>query len=361
MKAESPLVTIIVPAYNVEKYIAECLDSLVNQTHINHKVIVVNDGSLDETEGIVRRYAEKFPDMIMLVSQENNGQGSARNNGLSYVETPFVTFLDSDDWMECRFVEKLEIALTEHDEKPDIIFTLPWCYDNSMHNVYEWRDKPLIEELFYPHGAHEDVLSYEITKTDSNWMRMYSLEASACRRIFRTNFLKKINFKFPVGVKWEDVWPHFYSIHCAQRCIALLGTGFVYRTNTSSQTTSGGGATRLDIVPVYSQVLQEAQKNSWSREELAYIIDMFRDFAAWSVRVTNMDYIHALLKDLHKAFRKIPKSQLKDICVVCKRPKFDLYYIYFLRSPFYYILADYRKRTKYKKPYAKLKKLLKRG
>lgn len=361
MNVENPLVTIIVPAYNVEKYIAECLGSLVNQTHINHKVIVVNDGSTDKTESIAKQYAEKFPDVITFVGQENRGLGAARNTGLSYVETPFVTFLDSDDWMECHFVEKFEIALTEHDEKPDIVFTLPWCYDNELHNVYEWNDRQIIKELFYPYGGHENIPSYEVTKKDSNWMRMYSLEASACRRIFRTEFLRKINFSFPVGVKWEDVWPHFYTIHCAQRCIALQDTGFIYRVNTSSQITSGGGVSRLDIAPVYSQALEEAMKNNWSREEMAYIIDMFRDFAAWSVRVTNMDYMHILLKDLHKAFCKIPKSRLRDICYVCKRSKFELGYIYILRSPFYCILADYRKRIKYKKLYARLKKLLKRG
>ena len=77
-----PLLTIVVPAYNVEKYLAECLDSLINQTMMNHKIIVVNDGSTDGTDEICHSYADKYPQLITYISQKNNGQGGARNTGL---------------------------------------------------------------------------------------------------------------------------------------------------------------------------------------------------------------------------------------------------------------------------------------
>lgn len=358
MSAEKPIITIVVPAFNVERFITECLESLLNQTHKHHRIIVVNDGSTDATGTIAEYYAQKYPDMIMLVNQENKGLGAARNAGLALVGTPYVTFLDSDDWQECHFVEELEGALSEHDEMPDVIFTLPWCYDSVTHAVYEWADKMMLEQLFYPYGGRENTASCEITKNDPNWMKMYLLQASACRRIYRTAFLREIHFSFPVGVKWEDVWPHFNVIHNAKRCVGLRSTGFLYRLNTASQITSGGGASRLDIVTVFTKVLQEAQKNNWSTEEIAYIVDMFRDFSAWSVRVTNSEYIFPLLKNLHEAFRMIPRSYIKDSVSVCGRPQFDLFYMYLLRSPFYGVFADYRKRTKYKKYFQKIKRIL---
>ena len=104
-KQEKALLTIIVPAYNVEAYIEECLNSLVNQTVRNHKIIIVNDGSTDKTEEKCLKYKEEYEELITYVYQDNKGLGGARNTGMQYVDTPYLTFLDSDDWLSIKFVE----------------------------------------------------------------------------------------------------------------------------------------------------------------------------------------------------------------------------------------------------------------
>ncbi len=99
MNASMPLVSIIVPIYNVEQYLAECLDSLVNQTLKDIEIICVNDGSPDNSADIVREYIQA-DSRIKLIEQENRGLSGARNTGLKVAKGEYVYFMDSDDWLE---------------------------------------------------------------------------------------------------------------------------------------------------------------------------------------------------------------------------------------------------------------------
>lgn len=354
---DRPLVTFIVPAYNVEKYIGDCLDSLLHQTVMRHKVIIVNDGSTDSTGLIAKEYAEKNPEHFCYYEQENCGLGAARNKGLSMVETPYVTFLDSDDWQDCHFMERVISELEKHDEMVDIIFTLPWVYDSLTHQIQSWSDKVTLERLFYPEGGYETVASSVIAKDNPEWVTMYAMEASACRRVFRTKFLKGIGFCFPEQTKWEDVYPHFYAIHFAKNCVALKSSGFFYRINIANQITSGGGASRLDIAPVFSQILETAIKENWSEREIAYIIKTFRSFTNWTIQVTNVDYAVPVLRSLHVAYCGIPKHYLKVYQQMFRMGRKDALVILLLRSPFYGLLKDYRVRSAGVHFVSKLKRL----
>lgn len=109
----SPLVTIIVPVYNVGKYLVRCLDSITNQTYHNLEIIIVNDGSTDGSGEICRQYAEH--DMrIRLFTQENQGLSAARNVGLDHMTGEYVAFVDSDDYISLSLVEILLRQLAEH-------------------------------------------------------------------------------------------------------------------------------------------------------------------------------------------------------------------------------------------------------
>ncbi|UKI27635.1 MAG: glycosyltransferase family 2 protein [Bacilli bacterium] len=100
-------VSIIVPVWNVEKYIAKCLDSLVNQTLEEIEIIVVNDGSPDNSQKIIDKYVKKYPDKSKnLFIKENGGQGSARNMGIEKAKGEYISFVDSDDWLDSEALEK---------------------------------------------------------------------------------------------------------------------------------------------------------------------------------------------------------------------------------------------------------------
>ena len=100
-------VSIIVPVWNVQEYLRKCLDSLVNQTFDNYEILVINDGSPDNSDLIIEEYVKKYPDLIKSLKKENGGQASARNLGLSRANGEYILFVDSDDWVDKTIVEKL--------------------------------------------------------------------------------------------------------------------------------------------------------------------------------------------------------------------------------------------------------------
>ena len=100
-------VSVIVPVYNVEKYIDKCLNSLVNQTLKEIEIILVNDGSPDNSQEIIDKYVKKYPRKIKSYIKENGGQGSARNFGLEKAEGEYIGYVDSDDFIELDMYEKL--------------------------------------------------------------------------------------------------------------------------------------------------------------------------------------------------------------------------------------------------------------
>lgn len=305
-KQEKALLTIIVPAYNVEAYIEECLNSLVNQTVRNHKIIIVNDGSTDKTEEKCLKYKEEYEELITYVYQDNKGLGGARNTGMQYVDTPYLTFLDSDDWLSIKFVEKFSKLMEWTDEKPEMVFTLPWVFDSVTNRILSWKDKEIYDSIF----EVKENKSYVKTNVRKN-PELYKLEVSSCRKIYKTEFLKDNKFFFPEKLKWEDVPGHFYLLNKANTCMALPEVGFFYRTNQGGQITSGGGKTRLDMVPIFEQLLKVQEENNFIEIERAYVLRLILDFSLWSVEATNVEYIVELLNKLHIFWKKIDKNDLQ--------------------------------------------------
>lgn len=119
----NPLVSVVVPVYNVSSYLEQCLDSVVNQTYKNLEIILVDDGSTDDSGAICDRYAEK-DSRIQVIHKENGGLSSARNVGLERITGEWALFIDSDDWIE---LNTLELLFEQKDERSEIVeFGLMW-------------------------------------------------------------------------------------------------------------------------------------------------------------------------------------------------------------------------------------------
>lgn len=310
------LLTIIVPAYNVEKYIAECLNSLINQTKKNHKIVIVNDGSTDSTEQICLEYQKNYPDLVAYIYQENQGLGSARNTGLKMVKTSYLTFLDSDDWLNTKYVECFSRLIREADELPDMVFTLPWVYDSVTKLITPWKDKERYDRIFNVQEGQGQI------QTNSRMSpELYALEVTSCRKIYKTSFLKKNNFSFPEKLKWEDVPGHFYLLHQANTCTALPKVGFFYRVNHGGQITASDGASRLDLIPIFKQLLEIEEKCSFNTIERAYVLKLIVCFSIWSVEATNIKYIEPLLKGLHEIFKTFKEEDVKFYLKTCSENK----------------------------------------
>lgn len=337
------MLTIVVPAYNVEQYLEQCLNSLVNQTAGGFKVIIVDDGSTDGTAEICKQYALEAEGLIEYVYQANRGLGGARNTGLSMTDTPYVCFLDSDDWQDIRFVEKFEEFVERPDFVPDMIFTLPKCYNEASHLMEYWMDKALYDVIF----EVKEEKSFKSLNA-KNCPELYLLEVNANRKIYRTDFLKENAFAFPEGVKWEDIRPHVQLVHIANNIVALPGTGFIYRMNNATQITAGKGAGRLDILSVFEDVLNVIEHNFFESRELDAIVNLICNYTLWMIDMTNMEYIDTLLEGLHNILAHIPDAVIASYVTGFNAERNEknkrIGLIECLRGTGYHQLADYEER-----------------
>lgn len=115
-----PKTSIIVPIYNAQNTLSYCLDSILNQTYNNYEIILVNDGSTDKSEALIKKYLQKYPDKIKYFSQKNGGVASARNNGINKSKGKYLFFVDNDDFLDSDYIERFveEIERT----KADVVF-----------------------------------------------------------------------------------------------------------------------------------------------------------------------------------------------------------------------------------------------
>lgn len=321
---EKGLLTIVIPIYNVEKYLKQCLDSLVYQTTQNFEVILVNDGSTDRSGEIAQDYASRYG--YQYIYQENAGLGAARNTGLKNVQTPYVEFLDSDDWLIPCTVENIIRTAKNENRLIDIMFMTPIVFNMATNKFEQWSDTDEVDAIF------SNVHMTSPCETTA----MYGLEPSVNRSVWSVEFLRKYNFSFPVGVKWEDVFPHFYLFYHARSCVYVRNAGFYYRINSGSQITSMSGEARMDIIPAFSNSLLYAFENEWNMHEIAYIIRMMESFVRWSLEMSNSVVRKKLVVKVHELVCAIPMKYMRAYYREFKLGKMIKLYYKILRSPLLY-------------------------
>lgn len=166
---EEKKISIIIPAYNVEKYIAKCLESVINQSYKELEIIVVDDGSKDKTGHIIDNYAAR-DDRIHAVHQQNGGLPSARNTGMKYANGDYVMFLDSDDWIEptcCKII----ISEMQKDKADLVFFEYYKEYKNKSVQMKTYSH----EKLIYDRDGIQEFFLYDM-RTITAWGKVYSAE-----------------------------------------------------------------------------------------------------------------------------------------------------------------------------------------
>lgn len=141
-----PLISIIVPIYNMSELLTKCLDSLVNQTLKEIEIILINDGSTDNSQDIALSYKEKYPDKIIYESKTNEGQGVARNVAIGLASAPYVTFVDSDDWIDLDMLKNMYQVAKENQS--DIVACSSYIEetnDLSIKKDYEFYNSDILK------------------------------------------------------------------------------------------------------------------------------------------------------------------------------------------------------------------------
>ncbi|MBR2682972.1 MAG: glycosyltransferase family 2 protein, partial [Atopobiaceae bacterium] len=206
---EHPIVTAVVPMYNVSEDLRECLDSLANQTLQDMQVVMIDDGSLDSTPEIALEFARTYEN-FEYHRIENQGLGHARNYGVPFARGQWLMFPDSDDYVEPYAFEEMSQLGEECDAdigvSDAVRFDTKQVYDSSLHRI-AFRDMPKIA-----HISKETDLIYDTT---------------AWNKLFRTSFYRKEQVKWVEGHLYEDI-PATIPAHYKARRVAHLDT-VIYR------------------------------------------------------------------------------------------------------------------------------------
>ena len=202
---ENPVVSVIVPVYNVEQYLPQCLDSIVNQTLKNIEIICVNDSSTDNSLNILNHYAEKDP-RIKVVTQPNGGAGAARNRGLSLAAGKYLSFLDSDDFFE---PDMLELAYNKAvcDKADFVVFQSDQYYTDRKEFVsvpWTLREKEIPPYTPFNHRQLTD----NIFKVFVGW---------AWDKLYDREFVEKNHLRFQEQRTSNDMLFVFSGVAVAKR------------------------------------------------------------------------------------------------------------------------------------------------
>ena len=214
-----PLISIIIPVYNVEKYIIECLESVKNQTFTDFEVIVVNDGTKDNSAIIAQEYIEKNNlTNFYIINKENGGLSSARNAGLDNAKGKWIYLLDSDDWLEPDAMQILVDCLNKYDV--DLVIEGYQAYDESTGAVEVWNNYP------FEYGVLPDDL----------W-GLHSFSFSVAR-LYKKSIIDEHKVRFDERIEYaeDNAWQFDYNSHvksyaCTNR------VGYNYRINRSGSLT----------------------------------------------------------------------------------------------------------------------------
>ena len=178
--------SIIIPVYNVENYLKRCLDSVLNQTCQDFEIILINDGSTDNSKKICNDYQKKYKDKIKFITKKNGGLSNTRNTGLKYATGEYILFIDSDDYISHTMLDEIRI----YENKHDII----GFQHKQLNDITDNRHHLNILDGFNSTG--QDFLN-EVCDTNQLFMMVW-------KYVYRRQFLKDNNLKFHENIIHED-------------------------------------------------------------------------------------------------------------------------------------------------------------
>lgn len=242
--------SIIVPVYNVEKYLEECLESLINQTQKELEIIAIDDGSTDRSLEILKQYQAK-DERIVIYTQKNSGQGIARNVGLKAARGKYIYFVDSDDYIAPE-TTSVCYEIAEKNGLDALLFDANVFVEDVSNNDF----KP---DSFDRKGIVEEGKIYQGRDYLFRYMNTYPDTTSPCTHYCLKEFIDKYSLLF-IRPKYEDVAWRFKLMLCASKVMYMPYKFYNYRYRPNSTMTSKVDYTKcLDFIDVLLQMIEDAK------------------------------------------------------------------------------------------------------
>lgn len=297
-------VSVIVPVYNVEKYIKKCLDSIMNQTHTNIEIILVDDGATDNSGLICDEYAKMDP-RIRVIHKNNGGLASARNAGVEVATGDYIAYVDSDDWVENDFIELLLDACLNNGADMSVCRYAD-CYDET------------------PLSHQEDIFSVTWTGKEAVEARImqenkYRISTSAWNKFYKKEIIE--GMLFPYGKYYEDVVYTTEAMLRAKKVAYINKALYCYRKDREGSIMTQGFNPRVitDELPLMSR------RNELIREaglvELADRID--RNYCIRCIEIYRQLYNDNVIRNKDILFNEC-KQHFKVVYRRCGHNYFNL-------------------------------------
>lgn len=242
-------ISVIVPIYNVEKYLKKCLNSIINQSFREIEIICVNDGSTDNSIQILDEFA-RIDSRIKVINKENRGVGAARKTGLDHSTGEYVEFVDSDDWLEKDALKKTYQNAVSNGS--DVVLF-------SVNRYNEYNDEYLlnvgVDILNYFNNETIDYNNFNFNYKDIKPFLMNN-SFSVWSKLYKHDFLKSHDFYFPEFLNFEDVPFHVQVLLFAKKISFCPGTIYYYRTSNDQSLSNSARVTNkvFDIFEIINKV-----------------------------------------------------------------------------------------------------------
>lgn len=208
-------ISVIVPVYNMENYLDLCLSSLVHQTFKDYEIIVINDGSTDISLDIIKNYEKEFPKRFRTFSFKNQGISKTRNYGIKVARGKYITFIDSDDYVDITFLEDMYNKIKENDS------------DICVCDYYTFTDKNKVSEV--------KLTDFEDSSIENNPQLLWKINSSPWNKLYKKDLFKNLKFE---DIKYEDLLL-IPKILCESKRIVKLNKCLnYYRIRENSETTT---------------------------------------------------------------------------------------------------------------------------
>ena len=316
--SKKPKVSIIIPVYNVENYLEDCLDSIVNQTLRNIEIICINDGSTDNSLEILRKYA-KQDSRIKVINQENKGLGATRNVGMTIVNGEYIMFVDSDDWLELDAC-KLLYEKSKRNDLDMLIFLLK--------NYSE--EKGYYEDDYYnitcmPLDFEEKIFDYRDLKD-----LIFKISISSCQKMYKKEFLS--DKSFPEGILFEDN-PFYWDCILSAKKISIIKKHLYLRRRHDSSISYSFNQNYLDVIKVNKLVFDVISKHNIINEYPENVINFIISYVKRWYEQMAIEYKEIYWNLLKSYFLEISqKKEFNDLIINHARDEYKNFYMDVLES-----------------------------
>lgn len=296
------LITVVIPVYNVEKYLRKCVESVMNQTYKNLEIILVNDGSTDNCDEICQEYRDRDK-RIKLINKENGGLSEARNVGINHSKGKYISFIDSDDYVDKEYIELLYNIITLYDADISIsshrVIYEKKCMDKSNGKEFCANPEIILEKILYDDGI--DL---------STWGKLYKKD------LFES-------IRFPKGRLFEDSATTYKLIDKSKKIAVCSKATYNYIIRKNSISNEKFSERKMDLI-ISTKEMTDFIRNKYTRLQSACDRRLMYSYLSTLTQLSKSNVKNKKIeKELMKYINENRIKILKDRKVP-KRDKFGL-------------------------------------